>query len=115
KEINHENLTEQEYRTIELIGSNVENLTLNIFGTYKWEFISGPDKEVAVVADIYSNSYGPKPGLLHAAVGYVDDLYVLVEINGYLYLTKGATFRYHELIRPVGEPMTDEEWQVQLK
>jgi len=116
KEIKHENLTEQEYRTIELIGSNVEYITLNIFGTYKWEYISGPDKEVAVVADIYNNNYGNTQGLLHAAVGYVNDLYVLVEINGYLYLTKGATFSYYELVRPVNEPpLTDEEWQQKLR
>jgi hypothetical protein len=115
KELRHENLTEQEYRTIELIGSNVEYITLNIFGTYSWELISGPDKEVAVVADIYNNPSGPQPGLLHAAVGYANDLYVLVEINGYLYLTKGATFSYYEFVREVGEPMTDEEWQEKLR
>jgi hypothetical protein len=115
KELRGQKLSEQEYRTIELIGTHVENLTLEIFGVYEWKDISGPDKEVAVVADVYTNNQGEKAGVLHAAVGYANDLYVVVEIEGYLYITKGATFSYYEFPMPLNNRMTDEEWQEMLK
>jgi hypothetical protein len=115
KELRGEELVEQEYRTIELIGTSVENITLRIFGTDTWSYVSGPDKEVAVVADIYTNNQGNKAGILHSAVGYANDLYVVVEIGGYLYLTKGATFSYYEFSVPLNQRMTDEEWQDMLK
>jgi hypothetical protein len=79
------------------------------------ELCSGTDKEVAVVADIYTNNQGDKAGILHSAVGYANDLYVVVEIGGYLYLTKGATFSYYEFPVPLNQRMTDEEWQDMLK
>jgi hypothetical protein len=115
KEVRGEKLLEQEYRTIERIGSSVEYITLSIFGTYYWDYVSGPDKEIAVVADIYTNNQRNKPGILHAAVGYGNDLYVVVEIEGYLYLTKGSTFSYYEFPMPLDERLTDEEWQEMLK
>ncbi|MGE0589383.1 MAG: DUF3160 domain-containing protein [Cyclobacteriaceae bacterium] len=115
KELRGEKLSEQEYRTIELIGTNVENITLSIVGVYEWNAVSGPDKEVAVVADIYTNNMGEKAGILHAAVGYVNDLYVVVEIEGYLYLTKGATLSYYEFPVPLDSRLTDEQWQEMLQ
>jgi hypothetical protein len=115
KELRHEKLTEQEYNTIELIGTSVENITHTILGIYRWEEASGPDREVAVVADVYTNNSEVKAGILHAAVGYANDLYVIVEIEGLLYLAKGATFSYYEFPRPLDSRMTDEEWQEMLK
>ena len=71
----HEKLTEQEYRTIEVIGASTEYLTLSIVDPDKylqnWENVMGPDKSIAVVADIYTrNVLGcPKDGILHVATG----------------------------------------------
>ena len=115
KELRGEKLLEQEYKTIERIGSSVEYTTLSIMGTWSWQYISGPDKEIAVVADIYTNNQENQPGILHAAVGFANDLYVVVEIDGYLYLTKGSTFSYYEHRVPLNNRMTDEEWQEMLK
>ena len=36
-----------------------------------------------------------------------DNIYVIVEIEGYLYLTKGATFSYHEFSMPQGKELKD--------
>ncbi|MBT1697030.1 DUF3160 domain-containing protein [Fulvivirgaceae bacterium PWU4] len=115
KELRGEKLLEQEYRTIEIIGTTVENITLSIMDTWSWDYISGPDREIAVVADIYTNNQPNKPGILHAAVGYGNDLYVVVEIEGYLYVTKGSTFSYYEFPVPLNNRLTDEEWQEMLK
>jgi len=117
KELNHEKLTEQEYRTIEIIGATTEYLTLSIVEPDKllqhWENVMGPDKSIAVVADVFTRSVTgcSKNGILHVATGKVNDIYAVVEIEGYLYLTKGATFSYYEFVRPLGTRLTDEEWQ----
>ena len=78
-----------------------------------WEDVKGPDRSVAVVADVYTrNVYEcPKDGVLHVTTGKANDLYAIVNIGGYLYLAKGATFSYFEFTRPLGVRLTDEQWQ----
>jgi len=72
---------------------------------------------VAVVADVYTANAlnNPKRGILHVATGNVNDIYVVAEIEGYLYITKGAVFSYYEFPRPLGNRLTDEEWQKMLE
>jgi hypothetical protein len=84
---------------------------------YHWENVQGPDKSIAVVADIYTrNIIGcNKNGILHVATGNANNIYVVVEIEGYLYLTRGATFSYYEFVQPLGTRLTDEEWQTMLE
>lgn len=81
-----------------------------------WEDVQGPDKRVAVVADVYTAnaSNNPDRGILHEAVGTVDDIFVVVEINGLLHLTRGAVFSYREFRLPPGNRLTDEQWQKML-
>jgi len=122
KELNGEKLTENEYDQIEYIGSTYEWLTLDLVKQKDewldgWDNVKGPDKSVAVVADIYTAnmSNNPDKGILHVATGNVNDIFVVVEIEGYLYLTKGAVFSYHEFHLPLGNRLTDEEWQEMLE
>ena len=122
KELAGQDLSENEYSQIELIGSTFEWLTLDLVkneGEYLngWAYVSGPDRKVAVVADIYTSnaSNNPDKGILHVATGNVNHIYVVVEIKGYLYLTKGAVFGYHEFHLPLGNRLTDEEWQEMLE
>lgn len=122
KELKGETLTEQEYRQIELMGSTFEWITLGLVKQKdeyleSWDNVSGADKSVAVVADVYTAnaSNNPEKGVMHVATGNVNDIYVVVEIEGYLYLTKGAVFAYHEFNLPLGNRLTDEEWQEMLE
>jgi len=119
KELNGEKITDSEYQTIEIIGSTVEYITISLLPNWvdNWSLVKGPDREVSVVADIYTAnaSNNPKKGVLHVGVGPVNDIYVVVEINGLLYLTRGATFSYYEFVEPMGTRLTDEEWQQSIK
>ena len=120
KEINKQELTDEEYNTIAKMGSSIEYFTLSIIDPDKnldsWSLVEGPDKSIAVVADIYTrNILGcDKDGILHEAVGKANNIYVVVEIAGNLYLTKGATFGYYEFVQPLNTRLTDEEWQKML-
>lgn len=119
KELKGERLTDEEFQSIEKMGSTYEYLTLDIVkcdSTYAgmmWEDVSGPDRSLACVADVYTAnaSNNPDRGVLHEAVGYADDIYVVVEINGLLYLTRGSVFSHREFHTPLGNRLTDEQWQ----
>jgi hypothetical protein len=117
RELKGEPLKEQEYDNIEKIGSSFEYLTLSIIEPKKslqnWEDVKGPDRSIAVVADVYTRNVDecPKDGILHVATGKANDIYAIVNIGGYLYLTKGATFSYFEFVRPLNVRLTDEQWQ----
>ena len=123
KELAGKSLTEQEHRQIETIGSNFENITLNLIKEPNqflmgWSDVNGADKSIAVVADVYTaNSFNnPNKSVLYEAVGPAHQIYVVVEIDGYLYLTRGAVFSYREFKKGISEPRsTDEEWQQDLK
>ena len=123
KELAGRRLTDGEFKSIEKLGSTYEWLTLDIMKDKArqdgmvWEDVQGPDRSVAVVADVYTAnaSNNPNKGVLHAATGYVDDIFVVVEINGLLHLTRGAVFSYREFPMPPGTRLTDEEWQQMLE
>jgi hypothetical protein len=123
KELAKQELDENEYRSIQYMGSSIEYFTLSVidpelfFFLDDWSLVKGPDKSIAVVADIYTRNipYCPKNGILHVATGNANTIYVVVEIGGYLYLTRGSTFSYYEFIQPPGTRLTDEEWQQMLE
>lgn len=121
KELAKEKLTNEEYSTIRYMGSSLEYFTLSVIDPDlyldNWSLVQGPDKSVAVVADIYTRNVPgcSKNGILHVATGNVNNIYVVVEIEGLLYLTKGATLSYYEFVEPLGTRLTDEEWQERLE
>jgi len=121
KELAKQELNENEYSTIQYMGSSIEYFTLSVIDPDlyldNWSLVEGPDKSIAVVADIYTRNVSDcnKNGVLHVANGNANNIYVVVEINGYLYLTRGATFSYYEFVQPLGTRLTDEEWQQMLE
>lgn len=121
KELRGEKLTVEEYRTIEYMGSSIEYFTLSILDPDlhmdSWSLVQGPDKSIAVVADIYTRNVPEckKNGVLHVATGNANNIFVVVEIEGNLYLTRGATFSYYEFVQPLDIRLTDEEWQKMLE
>lgn len=122
KELAGKPLSDDEYNTINYIGSTMEWLTLSIIDPdqshYSWEELQGPDRRVAVVADVFTrNILGcDKCGIMYEAVGNPMAVFVIVEIDGEYFLTRGAAFSYYEFVRPTDMPrLTDEEWQDMLK
>jgi hypothetical protein len=119
KELSRQPLTKEEYQRIEYIGGEFDYLSLSMLNPYVsynyWEDVTGPDKTIALVSDIYTRNIRmcPQNAILHEATGFGNTIYVLVEINGYLYLTRGATYTYYEF--PYDERLTDESWLDLLK
>ena len=123
KELAGQKLSDEEYQQIETIGAAFENITLNLIKEpdqylMGWSDVQGADKSIAVVADVYTANAGNNPAhsVLYEAVGPAHEIYVVVEIEGYLYITRGAVLSYREFEEDVNAPRTtDEEWQQQLE
>jgi hypothetical protein len=123
KELANKILTDEEYDHISYIGATFENISLDLLrmpeqNLYNWVDIEGADRKVALVADVYTANAdnNKEKAILFEAVGDADEIYVVVEIGGYLYLTRGAVLSYREFIQPIDQPrLTDEEWQKQLE
>ena len=123
KELAGKELSEEEYGQIECIGATFENISLDLVREKDqflmgWSDVQGADKKVALVADVYTANAdnNPDKSILFEAVGEADEIYVVVEIGGYLYLTRGSVLSYREFIQPIDQPrLTDEEWQEQLE
>ena len=115
KELNNEGLDDDTYRFIAHIGEIVENLTLSMITPKidRWEWTAGTDKSIAIFEKVYRRDIAgcPKNGDLYAATGNVSNIYVVVEIDGYLYLTKGAVFNYHEFSMPKGKELNETDWE----
>lgn len=125
KEIKGEKLTDEEYKRINFMGSLIENLTYRMIkGPIQYEYmlwsdIKTKDRSMPVIADIFTRHIEnpelcPKNGALYAGVGYANELYVLVEINGEVYVTRGASFSYYEFVRSAKDRLTDEQWNNML-
>ena len=122
KELEGKAVTDQEYETMRVIGAQYEHITLGLIANEDeelmgWYNVTGADKNVAIVADVYTANAdnNPEKSILYEAVGPADEIYVIVEIDGMLYLTRGAVFSYREFKRPIYMPrLTDEEWQEML-
>jgi hypothetical protein len=123
KELAGKRLSDEEYSQVESIGSAFEYITLHLIQQPNqilegWNDVEGADKKIALVADVYTaNAFNnPNPAVVYEAVGPAHEIYVVVEIEGYLYLTRGAVFSYREFHEALDAPrMTDEEWQEQLQ
>jgi len=123
KELRGETLSDEEYGQIECMGAVFENISLELLSEpnqvlYGWADVQGADKKVALIADVYTANAdnNPKKSVLFEGVGQADEIFVIVEIEGCLYLTRGAVLSYREFIQPMDMPrLTDEEWQQQLE
>lgn len=125
KELQGTPVSDEEYNQIEHIGATAEYLSLDLMKDedsdyFTWDDITSADKQIAMVADVFTANGDNVPekqkNVLYEAVGPAYEIYVVVEINGYLYLTRGGVFSYREFQRALNEPrMTDEEWQQHLK
>ncbi|HAV43391.1 TPA: hypothetical protein DCX15_05185 [bacterium] len=123
KEIDNRPLTLKEYEQIRRFGSLLDNLTLSILEVESdypadWGSIEGPDKRISLVVDVHTapnrDIHGNFPGpgaVLEEAVGDAFEIYVIVEIDGRLKLTRGAVFSYYEFKWPMDDRLTDEKWQ----
>lgn len=123
RELSGGKITEEDYERIRYIGSAFERISLNLIKEPDqtlagWNDVQGTDKSIAIVADVLTSNgdNNPEKSILYEAVGPAHEIYVVVEVGGYLRLMRGGVFSYREFIRPITEErLNDEEWQEKIK
>jgi hypothetical protein len=112
KEIKGTELEDDELAFIKNIGESLEDITTfpaqSALGGYSPE----TDEKMAVVADVHTD---PNSQLvLEEGVGNPFYIYALIPYQQKQYLAIGGVFSYYEFTKPIGERMTDEQWQSAL-
>lgn len=122
KELNGEPLSDSEYLRLETIGGEMDFLALYIISdgkaTHWMEIVHPSDRNMACVADVHTADIRlTELGhvALEEAVGYSHEIFVLVPIEGKIFLARGAVFNYYEFLRPAAGRLSDEEWQRMLQ
>ena len=123
KELAGKKLDEAEYDALKHIGATFENISLDLVRDEEqylmgWNDVEGTDRKVALIADVYTaNSLNnPEKCVMYVAVGLADEIYCIVEVDGYLWLMRGAVLSYRETRRGLDIlRLTDEEWQKNLE
>lgn len=106
KELNNETLTEEEYRELLYYGARMESIS---FG-----FLYALTNEVdgfipADLADMLVTDISTNPGAyLSLGTGFFDHIYVVIPIEGKLYLSRGSVYSHYEFISDAR--LTDERW-----
>ena len=61
----------------------------------------------ALIADVATD---PNGQVLEVGTGNIDEIFVVVPIEGELRLTKGAVYSYYEFAWPMDDRLTDKKW-----
>ncbi|MHA1966138.1 MAG: DUF3160 domain-containing protein [Candidatus Thorarchaeota archaeon] len=104
-------LTDEEVDLIENSGYTLERIA-SIDGFEA--LTSATDEKMAIVVDVHTYPDPFEPVVLEEAVGNPMTIYVAVEIEGRIVLTRGGTFSYYEFVQPLNDRLTDEAWQEML-
>ena len=108
KELKGEPLMKEEYDQIKIVGAEMERLSLSVADA---AYITDIDRDMSIIADVHTS----QETCLEEGVGNANEIYVVVPIEGKLYLTRGGVFSYYEFVHPASDRLTDEKWQQMLK
>ncbi len=109
KELQEENLTDEEYEFIECYGGYIEHFWYDaIKGEEGTEGISGKEFPAAVVVDIATD---PNGVVLEAATGNPSVIYVVVKVDGKLKIAKGSVYDFYQFAWPTEDRLTDSKWR----
>ncbi|MHB1459853.1 MAG: DUF3160 domain-containing protein [Armatimonadota bacterium] len=110
KELTGKTVTKEEYDQICLYGAELESLVISFSGG---DLLSDADKDMSLIADTHTD--GSTNTCLEEATGRASAIYVVVPIQGKLYLTRGAVYTHYEFEWPASNRLSDEAWQKMLK
>ncbi len=112
KELANETLTAEEYELIRTFGGQLEHFWFEVFradGLNSRSQLS--DFPAMLIADVATN---PPNEVLEAGTGYVDNIFVVVPVDGTLRIAKGGVYSYYEFPWPASDRLTDQKWREML-
>lgn len=114
KELTGQAIDEVEYELIRSFGGQLEHLWLEALSDKGIDTPSAAyENPAALVTDVATD---PNGQVLQVATGNVNDIYVIVPVEGSLRIAKGAVYSYYEFERPLSKDrLTDEKWHEMLR
>lgn len=110
KELKNELPTEEEFELIRTVGGQLEHFWTETVYDEAAGLYTPQQAPAALVADV-----GTDPNGTVRQVGTdVNNIYVIVNVDGSLRLASGSVFGFYQFERPTSERMTDQQWWVEL-
>jgi hypothetical protein len=105
KELENEELTEEDYEFIKNFGSQLEGVIADV---------DEKARKTTVVADVHTDAN--TEAVLEEGVGYVDMVIVAYKLpDGRILIGAGPVMSYYEFKQPMDERLTDEKWREMLE
>ena len=112
KELQNEDLTDEEYELIEIYGGEIEHFWLDAMKAQTGEeYPNSNDYPAALVVDVATD---PNGSVLEMATGDPATVYVVVPVEGKPRIAVGTVFSFYQFVQPISDRMTDKEWRRKL-
>lgn len=109
KELENQPLTQEEYELILGYGGTLEHFWMEaVKDRANTDYYDPKEIPASLVTDLATD---PNGQVLQLANGYVDQVLVVVPVDGTLRLAVGAVFDFYQFTRPLDERMTDSQWR----
>lgn len=110
KELQEENLTDDEYEFIKSYGGSIEHFwTETVKDQTGGEYVSTQECPAAIVVDIATN---PDSGeVLEVATDNPSYIYVIVKVDGKLKIARGSEYSFYQFAWPMDDRLTDAKWR----
>lgn len=112
KELNAEDLTDEEYSIIWNIGGKLTSLKRFPPHVMK-KITSGTDAKMDLIADVHTEPNTKQ--VLEEGVGSPFNIYVVIDDGKGHRVCRGGVFSYYEFKHPMSDRLTDESWQQMQK
>lgn len=110
KELQEENLTDDEYEFIKSYGGSIEHFwTETVKDQTGGEYVYTQECPAAIVVDIATN---PDSGeVLEVATDNPSYIYVIVKVDGKLKIARGSVYSFYQFVWPMDDRLTDAKWR----
>ena len=110
KELQNEALTDDEYELIRSYGGDLEHFwNETVKATTGEDYNCADEFPAALVADVATD---PNGSILEEAIGSLNEIYVVVPVDGSLRIASGVVYNYYQFEQPMAEGrLTDSKWR----